>query len=457
MEIIEKYLETVVKKQKFWLILITLAILIIPLFTSLILGKSLFSDPESYYHLNEAKNFNWRNLEYFPLTLALKLLPFNFLIIIPLVLACLSILLLRQLFEENKLPPEMSFLFLVFTIISPTFILSFSNFTQSSYFIFLLVFGLYLLSRNRITLRIIGILPLLIITFLNGFSSVLLILILTIYFWAFKRLNKQLIYLLTLIFLSFIFNMVFLRKDFFMTTLTNNQHLTNLIAALGGTSGISFLVILLALVGLVVTWRKSYFYKSYLFLPLFAVAYFYNNRAIFLLSLIINFFASIGFLKIFQRPWILQEIKKYTFLLIILGLLFTTISYLDRSSSSGPLAGDKEVLTWIKDNTLSDAIIFSDPVDSQPVKFFSDRPVFYLIYKDRSYSERLSEEIFSATYISDYQKIASDSRISLFYITPRLREKLPSEQGLLFLLRSETFKLVHSSNGFEVWAYNGNN
>ena len=201
----------------------------------------------------------------------------------------------------------------------------------------------------------------------------------------------------------------------------------------------------------------SYFYKSYLFLPLFAVAYFYNNRAIFLLSLIINFFASIGFLKIFQRPWILKEIKKYTFLLIILGLLFTTISYLDRSSSSGPLAGDKEVLTWIKDNTLSDAIIFSDPVDSQPVKFFSDRPVFYLIYKDRSYSERLSEEIFSATYISDYQKIASDSRISLFYITPRLREKLPSEQGLLFLLRSETFKLVHSSNGFEVWAYNGNN
>ena len=43
--------------------------------------------------------------------------------------------------------------------------------------------------------------------------------------------------------------------------------------------------------------------------------------------------------------------------------------------------------------------------------------------------------------------------ISIIYLTPEMKEKLPKEQGFIFLLKNEKFILIHSKNDIEVWKY----
>jgi len=44
-------------------------------------------------------------------------------------------------------------------------------------------------------------------------------------------------------------------------------------------------------------------------------------------------------------------------------------------------------------------------------------------------------------------------QISIIYLTPDLKSSLPADYGLLALLNTENFKLVHSYQGIEVWFY----
>ena len=234
------------------------------------------------------------------------------------------------------------------------------------------------------------------------------------------------------------------------------QIVSDLVSDLGGLSGIGLFLLLIAIIGLAVTWKKRKFYVVYFLLPLLIPAYLYRTNTIFPLAIVIAVFAALGFIKIFERHWVLDSLKKFTFLLLILGIIFSSLTYLDRITINGPTSADEETLTWIKKNTPNDAIILSDPKNSYYINYFAERKAFSGPSKVNNVNN-ISAQIFSALYIQDLFPLLEENDISYIYLTSDMKQKLPADQGILFLFKNEKFKLVHSYQGYEVWKFTKEN
>jgi len=285
--------------------------------------------------------------------------------------------------------------------------------------------------------------------------STCLILIILINRFYFHKKEKLTIISLILVSITFFINLIFLKQPFISGPFQNANLITGLITDLGGTSGVGFFMILLALFGITITWKRKKLYSGYIFLPLLITSYILNTQTILLLSIVIVLFASVGFIKLFEWKWNLINLKKFTLLLLILGITFSTLTFLDRIEENGPFNSDKESLTWIKKNTGQDTIIISNLDNSYFIKFFANREPFnYPHLKDKR-KNKVNSDILNSTYVSDLFPLLEKNNISLIYITKKMKEDLPKaeDQGLLFLLRNERFKLIHSSGNSEVWLF----
>src|SRR3989344_1628127 len=169
----------------------------------------------------------------------------------------------------------------------------------------------------------------------------------------------------------------------------------------------------------------------------------------------IVFFAASGFILLFERAWVLGVLKKFTFLVVLLTLLFSTMTYIDRATLRGPSLEELQALRWIEDHTTSDTLVFSDPEDSYLVRYFAQREPFSMFHEKKSQPLRanLTTTVLESTYIDTTFPILEENQISVLYVSSTLREKYPADQGLLFVLKNERFKLLYSSAGQEVWMF----
>jgi hypothetical protein len=449
------YLTHLIKHQKKYLLLLLIIVLSIPLFSNYLADKPLIMGGESYYHLSQAKEINANNYFYFPLKIVVSLIPENYFFVLPVILAALSLLIFLRLANNLRFDRKFTLFFLGLLIISPAFILTFITISAYSIYFFLIILGFLLLTEKNKTLKYFSVIPFTLTAFIDVFSVIFLLLILMVYFYLASekkqhrtiKLNMGAILLLTLI------NFFTHKIPLILGPFHLQQVIPDLVSDLGGLSGISFFTLLLALMGLTITWKKKNFYFSYLFLPLVIIPYIFNTQIIFHLSLVIIFFATTGIIKMFERNWNLVTIKKFTFFLLILGLLFSTLTYLDRVSDNGPSANDTETLLWMKDNFQDEKIIFSMPENSYFLSYFSHQKPFYSHHERNSGKEESYQQVYSSLYIHELFPLMEANNISIIYITEGMNKKLSNEQGLLFLLKNERFKLVHSHEGSEVWVF----
>ena len=149
----------------------------------------------------------------------------------------------------------------------------------------------------------------------------------------------------------------------------------------------------------------------------------------------------------YERTWILKKLKQYTFLLILLGLLFSTITYLDRISSElGPTESDQQALFWIKEN-VGDVVVFSDPDNSYVIRYLANKQAVDYPHQRLDLQKQGSDEI----YIRQFFPFLEENKVRILFISEQMQEE---ELGFIFLLRNERFKLVHSSGNAEVWSFN---
>jgi hypothetical protein len=448
-----KYFEHFMKYQKIYLTLLALIILITPTFINLFIGKPLLSGSESYYNLQQAKTLTHENFDYFPLSLTLKLLPADYLFVIPLTLALISLFLIFVITEGTKIRKDFKFFFLLFVILSPVFIYTFTTISQNSYLIFLIILGFYFLTRKNSVLRYLSIIPFIVSSFFDIISTMLVILSLLVHIYLIKKRRKIVLINLIFILISSLINIIFLGQTFFPMQFHQQNFLTGLLADLGGVHGVSFFVFLLAIIGLTITWKKKYFSISYLFLLVLIPACIFNSELAFLVSILLTFFATVAFVFFLNKKWDLENIKRFTYFILLLGILFSTISYLDRFSENYPLNGHEETLSWISENTPVGTIILSSSENVHYLNYFTDGKPFHLLYKDQAYTDENYAKITTATHINTLENLLNVHKIELIYVTPDMKQVLPADYGILVLLQNENFKLVHSHNEFEVWVY----
>lgn len=451
-----RYLSHLIANTKKYLLFLLILIVFLVTAANFIANKPLLKGGESYYYLYAAERGSYNSL-----TMLVSLFSERILFLIPPLLSIFSLLILFKLTEKLKLKKEFVFFFTLFFILTPTFLFSFTAFSAYSWFFLLVMMGFWLLFHHQEKIRIFSLIPFIMATFVDSFS-------------AFLLLSLQLVYLLTkrnkkikdnflsfsagltfflLIFNKFVFNIPILIGPFHPQKI-----FPDLISDLGSLSGISVFMFILAVIGLAVTWKKKEFYTTYLLLPVIIVAYLFNTQTIFYLSILMVFFATVGFLKLFEQRWSLVLLKKLTFFLLLLGIVFSTLTYVERMSEYLPLNADQEALTWIKENTPKDAKVLSYPENAYFIKYFSGRTPFSQFYSndDRGSSGTnldLNQKIFSSVYIQEIFPLLEENDISIIYINQDMKDTLPKEQGFLFLLKNEKFKLIHSYQGSEVWAF----
>jgi len=439
------------KNQRTFFICLFLVVLLLPSLYNHSLGKPILMGEESYYHLLKAQSWDINTFYYLPLQLATELFSTSLLILLPLGLAIVSLWLFFKITEKTTISDKVIFFFLLMVSLSPTFIYTFSTLSAYSFYITLVLLGFYFYQKENWQHHL-SIIPFLLATFFDLYSSIFMILILACYLYLIKKdFSLQGYVIISSITIIALFNYLVLKIPFILGPFNFQMKIASLISDFGSVSGIKIFTLALALIGLTTTWKKKNFYIFYLFLPLALGAYLLNSQAIFHLSLLTSFFAATGIIKLFQRDWNLISLKKFTFLLLVLGLLFSTITYLDRVKENGPTAGDIESLYWVQQNIPQEGKVLSLPENTFIINYFSGRETLFK-QKDSS-SLDLTYKALASLYITELFPILEEHNISIIYVNKYMKEILPKEQGLLFLLKNERFKLVHSNEDSEVWVF----
>ena len=165
------------------------------------------------------------------------------------------------------------------------------------------------------------------------------------------------------------------------------------------------------------------------------------------------FFGVVVFVFLIRQPWQLPLIKKFTLFIIILGILFSTLSYLNRVNLNDPSAAQVETLQWIRENTSADAIILSSTQHVDYIHYFAERRAVQDLYKDKNYVAGQYRALVGALQVDELQQLLDTHGITILYLTPDLKQLLPAGQGSLSLLNTQNFKLVYSNQELEVWFY----
>ncbi len=455
-----RFFSHILKYKVGYLSLILFLVLLVPAVCNFWQDKPIIMGVESYYHLSLAESASWYNINYFPLKMINLFLVDSYLFLIPLFLAFASLWIFLAFAKKVNISEKFTFFFAFFLVINPAFIYTYITLSTYSFLFFLLLLGFFLYSSKNKFFHYISLVPFLLSTFFDIFSGIILLLLFLVYLYLEKKKVKSLLkgfpgIVFVSTFILIFFNILTIKIPFVLGPFNLQDTIINLVSDLGGLSGTGIFILFLALIGLAVAWKSKNYSFSYVFLLLFVPVYFYSSQTIFHLSLLITFFATVSFVSLFETNWNLELLKKFTFFLLILGILFSTLTYLDRVTELGPSKSDFQTLTWIKDNVPGEKVVFSTPENSYYITYFAKKTPLNLIggSGNQEFNDNITDAIFASTYTTTTFPIFEENDISIIYITEDIRNKYSAEQGLLFLLKNERFKLVHSHKSSEVWLF----
>lgn len=409
-------------------------------------------------------------------------------ILVPLFLGLLSLFLfmailkyLMQEFQkknsENATSVTLRFIISGLIVISPIYIFLFSTINKESFLIFLNLLGMYLLlhaeqeqKEDDPPLRakqLFALLPFIFIgmyDYLDIMVSFLLLLILTI-------LKKERLYLLLLILFSMVVTSSLLHltlppllKE--ETGIGGTQFYQQLIADFGATAGFGIFHFLLGIIGFVSLWTKQ---LKQIFINIILLGFLLfvmvtqvkvNHYLLFVFSI----FAGSMILKLSSMQWELQIVRQLTLLLIICGLIFSTVSYLNRFTAFEPSQEQIQSLLWLQQNSPEDAIVLSHPNKGFFIQYYAKRTVLvdsysstYAANDGEASTKRFAKvnETFASRNLKRTKELLDQDSIDYVWVDKEMKTGLVwkgKEEGLLFLFRNnETFKKIYDNSEVEIW------
>ena len=404
------------------------------------LRYSLFSTQVNFYHLLLAYLGTFFGLEYVAL-------------ILPLVMGAVSLTLFYSILRNLLSDTRIALLATLLLLFSPAFFyLSLVSTPDILLVPLLLLSFILLLSGKRLSL-VISWLILLAASLHDPFVlllSVLLFLIVFFYSKGDRRLRKWLLIILVLVGISY---HAFAPRILTGLYLFRGNILRDSVTDLGGLVGFGIFYILLILGGFVSSWsRKRAFYPLHLaILMLIAAMLLLNENRNIYLNLLLTYFAALGLVALLARKWETPPLRTLTIIIVLCGLLFSTLSYTQRIITSGPDQDTVSGLKWL--STQQEGKVLSYPNYQGWIEYYGEKPVFVQL--------NTTNQIFYSRNLAATKSLLTENNISYILIDDAMRNGLiwtRNEQGLLFLFRNnETFKRIYSTQRTEIWEYIGKN
>jgi hypothetical protein len=459
------------KKYLVMLLLFAIIILLVPTAIRLINGNPYPPNSDTYLHMRlniietihydelqaRSTQFNILNLIRFnELSPNNDLLQKIFFRVIPILLGALSILFAYLTLYKQNVPEKTTLTILALIISSPIFIYLFGDYKIYAFTIFLSILGIYLLTHNRSLLSgiIFAIIP-----FIDLLSAIIVFIGLSIYLLS-NHKHKHIIRITTII----IFGAILLSM---LINISKNYPISNIfifyahniLTDIGAEIGISFSILILAIIGLTLLWengwRNMLLYS--IIILLFAISIF-NDIVRIYVGLIMMIYAGFAFIYLERRKWSINIIKKTTILLIICSILFSTIVYITKLSHSEPTPGYVDALEFIRSQSLPNEVILSNPENGYMIEYYSDRMALAdtttKFYNNEKYS--LIDSIATSRNLERTEKMFNEYNIKYIVIGKEFAPYLKEKEGLLFLMEnSKAFLMIYQDNDVEIWMYSG--
>ncbi len=379
--------------------------------------------------------------------------------LIPFIAGVLSTVFFYLLLRRLGFTLNQTSLIVLFWVISPLYVYSFTVSNPFSIIILLNLLGFWFLLNRKLSWLSIPVFAL--IPFFGIQHAVLTILLLFFYSMRDRSRLRQCTAAILLLFAEsacLVYFGVYGMQNQASFGYTNI--LQDNIVGLGAVLGFSFITMMLAVIGLVKSWKKRDIFASLyiILILLFSASYFLNSQFKIILNIILSLYAALGLIAIIRMKWEQRLIRNLTLMILILGIVFSSVSYMHRLSFMGPNLSTIDNLTWLGNNTRQGDVVLSDYMNGYWIEYFSGRKAAvrpdsdYIAYNETLALLRTRNEERARQLLEKY-------RITYIFVDSKTLADMKDENnriGLQFLMQnSADFVMVRRNKGIEIWRYKG--
>ncbi len=232
------------------------------------------------------------------------------------------------------------------------------------------------------------------------------------------------------------------------------------VSEFGIAGGIGIFILVLSCIGFVLTWKKAKNYMEvYGLLLFFLLAFiFFSRQSLIYLGLIIVVFAGRGATFLLKREWQMIPLRNLIWLVIVLGILFSTLNYAVSFSTSFPDNSLANALSWLKEESGMEDILLSNHDNGLLIEFLAGRQSFIHQGMEKNVFEsqrEMMEKIFYSSEPQETLRLLKWNKINYILIDGQMRKKLwkNKETGLLFVLANKQFERIYNKEGVEIWRF----
>lgn len=367
-------------------------------------------------------------------------------IILPFILGLTTVLLLHGLLRELEIGSESIFATCLIFILSPGFIWLFATSNSHGLYMALLLLTCLLFTKRKY----LCLLPFVAIPFFGLIETALALLSLLLI----SRIKKTGGILLGAM---FILSCGLAFVDFVrLPHVSDINFLATLISSLGARIGVSVFSLMLSFIGIFYLRKKRRMIWAYIpYIGLFFLLPLSPNLMIYAISISSAMLAGYAAVEMMHRRWEIGFLKVVSLMILICGITFSSLAYLNRMPFQEPDVEMKDALSDLK-HSEQDTVIFAIPEYGTFVSYFSGRSVLLdSRYIANNAAERRQDiyEILYAETLNDARDLLEKYSVDYIYLNDRIREEYwDKEEGLIFLLRNnETFNKTAERNGHEIW------
>lgn len=294
--------------------------------------------------------------------------------------------------------------------------------------------------------------------FLSPFNALLGIAVLIVASIALREPLLGFITLMSLPLALMYYRQVSLFYPLFQPFFAARPYLVELISELGAPVGFATFGLFLAGVALFSAWKHGLPYSAtYLPILIIATGFLYFPRQFTLyFSSPLALLAALGFLALWEMEWEVEIIRNLSILLIGCGLLFTGLSYLNRTVNSGPFPYQAEAFRELSQQFPGK--VFSHPDNGFYIEYFSSKQAYLDDLQSWDDQQKLetADTLYWNRNLPTATELLADERIRYIFIDSSMKSSKVwqrEDEGLLFLLRdSMTFEKLFTLPGGEAWA-----
>jgi hypothetical protein len=242
--------------------------------------------------------------------------------------------------------------------------------------------------------------------------------------------------------------------------LTFHSLAINYFSDFGASIGIGVFSYILGIIGLVLSWKNKKEYAIvYCGLLVLCIYSIFSSMMLLFFDMVFSFFGGLAFVKLLNGNWQSSTLKNYVILLSLCGLIFSSGSFINRFSQSGPDTREIVSLEWLKNKITNQEKVFSYYEYGFLIHAYSGAEV----YTDKRYYQSskdkiriiASQDIFNSRDLKYILTFLNKNNLEYIWINKRMKNGevwSKNDDGLLLVLaNSINFKRIYNYKDIEIW------